>query len=116
MTVYILRHPRPDFTGVLGGVDFYQGQGSTSSLRDVRALKEKGCLAFDQDGHAVEVEGEIHPDARVEILKAKVVEPKAEIQSVGAQDAPPADLPAPVTDERGVNEVKKPKRAARRHR
>ena len=38
MTVYRLEIPGSEFTGFMGGVDFYGGKGSTSSKADVDLL------------------------------------------------------------------------------
>ena len=47
MTVYIILHNSPAFTGSWAGIDFYQGRGSTSALEDVRRLVALGCRAED---------------------------------------------------------------------
>jgi len=41
--VYVLEHKDPAFAGVLCGVDFYGGRGSTSSPHDVVKLIRAGC-------------------------------------------------------------------------
>lgn len=53
MPVYILRHPSPDFNGVVAGVDFFNGKGSTSSIGDAYALalmKQCGVSRIEADG------------------------------------------------------------------
>jgi hypothetical protein len=105
MAVYFLKHPRPDFTGVMGGVDFYQGQGSTSSLRDARGLSERGCTIFDEAERRLQVEAHIDPESRLEILKAKTEAPKIELPDKGEADASPASLSV-----EPIREKKKPGR------
>jgi hypothetical protein len=41
--VVILRHPDPGYKGFLGGVDFYDGTGSTTDPEAIRKLQEMGC-------------------------------------------------------------------------
>jgi hypothetical protein len=41
--VFVILHPHPDWSGYFGGVDFYQGKGSTSSLEDAARLVGLGC-------------------------------------------------------------------------
>ena len=47
MSVYVILHYSPTFMGVIGGVDFYAGRGSVSSLNDVARLVLAGCRAED---------------------------------------------------------------------
>ena len=47
MTIYRVEHPDPAFRGVVMGVDFYNGQGSTSSPRDAVKLVKEGCRLPD---------------------------------------------------------------------
>lgn len=89
MAVYILKHPSMDFTGIVGGVDFYGGVGSTSSLRDARDLqRERGCVILDEHARSVEVTTTIHPEAHVEILATKAVDPVPVIETIKGEDAP----------------------------
>jgi hypothetical protein len=94
MAVYFLKHPRPDFTGVMGGVDFYLGQGSTSSLQDARALKDKGCVILDEQHRPVEITATRHPEAHVEILTAKASGPAPVIETNKGEGVP-AGAPSP---------------------
>ncbi|MBE3109995.1 MAG: hypothetical protein IMZ46_05685 [Acidobacteria bacterium] len=52
MTVYRIQHPLPAFRGVLMGVDFYGGYGSTSSPQDAVKLVEEGCRVTDPEARA----------------------------------------------------------------
>jgi hypothetical protein len=113
MPVYIIEIPGSDFTGVKAGVDFYQGKGSTSSLRDARVHQAQGASVADSEGKPVEIVSEINKDARVEILSAKAVEPRAETKVEGApQGAPSATLHEPAQDAQAEaqGEPVKPKR------
>ncbi len=48
--VYCLRHPRPGFTGVFGGIDFSDGRGSTSSILDRDwMVYELGCVDISDE-------------------------------------------------------------------
>lgn len=42
MTIYLIEHPTDKSTGYFGGVDFYQGRGSTSSRKDAKMLSNLG--------------------------------------------------------------------------
>ena len=53
MPLYILRCPGSDYTGFRGGVDFFNGHGSTSSLSDAHALAQLlkcGVSLLEADG------------------------------------------------------------------
>ncbi len=53
MPVYILTIPGSEFTGVMAGVDFFKGKGSTSSLADAHVLaqtKNCGVAVIELDG------------------------------------------------------------------
>lgn len=52
MTVYVVDHKDVGFTGVMGGVDFYNGRGSTSSAFDVVGLVREGCRLPDEGQRA----------------------------------------------------------------
>lgn len=52
MTVYLIQHPLPAWRGVLMGVDFYDGQGSTSSPHDAVLLVKEGCTIPDPAARA----------------------------------------------------------------
>ena len=42
--IYILKHQQPGFQGILGGISFYGGIGSTNSFRDRTTIVEThGC-------------------------------------------------------------------------
>jgi len=47
MSIYLIEHSVKDFTGYFGGVDFYQGRGSTSSEDDAQKLKGLGCCILE---------------------------------------------------------------------
>ena len=47
MSIYLIEHQVKDFTGFFGGVDFYHGQGSTSSEEDAQKLKKAGCRILE---------------------------------------------------------------------
>lgn len=38
--IYILKHPKAGFEGILGGISFFNGIGSTNSFRDKTTLVE----------------------------------------------------------------------------
>ncbi|MGA2363420.1 MAG: hypothetical protein ABSG73_13295 [Candidatus Aminicenantales bacterium] len=42
MTIYIIKHPTPGFRGCVFGVDFHNGQGSTSDLTQLCDLLDVG--------------------------------------------------------------------------
>jgi len=107
MAVYFLKHPSSDFTGIMGGVDFYDGRGSTSSLRDARGLSEKGCIIYDEQRRSVVIEAHINPESRAEVLEAKAETLKVELQDKGGEAPPPASSPKEVQPD---VESKKPKR------
>ncbi|MBE3126334.1 MAG: hypothetical protein IMZ57_11845 [Acidobacteria bacterium] len=52
MKVYIVQHFTPGFCGVVMGVDFYDGRGSTSSASDVVLLVKEGCTLPDPAARA----------------------------------------------------------------
>lgn len=55
MPVYILTHPSKDFSGVMAGVDFFHGKGSTSSLADAHMLAQlKNCGVAVRNGDGTE--------------------------------------------------------------
>ena len=97
MAVYILVIPGSDFTGPKGGVDFYKGKGSTSSLRDVRDAQTRGCVLRDAEGKSVQIETTVHKESHVEILTAKAIEPKpaSEIKTEGASAEAPSATSTP---------------------
>lgn len=47
---YIIEHPDKNFTGFFGGVDYYNGIGSTSSILSARLAQEHGHIIRDQKG------------------------------------------------------------------
>jgi len=94
MTVYILKHSEPGFNGIAGGVDFSNGTGSTSSLRDARELQGRGCLIFDLEGHPVEVEQSKHALANVDVFTARVIEVGPKAIKAGEKDDGGADAKA----------------------
>lgn len=49
MTTYIILARTDGFTGSFGGVDFFSGRGSVSSLEDVARLVLAGCRAENPD-------------------------------------------------------------------
>lgn len=111
MAVYILEIPGSDFTGAKGGVDFYKGKGSTSSLRDARDAQLRGAVIRDAEGKEVFVESAVHKDSHVEILTARAVEPKVEIKVEGASAEAPSATPAPAGE---TPQETKPKTGARK--
>lgn len=52
MKTYVLQHFTPGFRGVMLGVDFYDGRGSTSSASDVVLLVKEGCTLPDPAARA----------------------------------------------------------------
>lgn len=50
--IYRLQHPEPGFKGVMLGVDFYDGHGSTSSPYDAVKLVKEGCRLPDPEARA----------------------------------------------------------------
>jgi hypothetical protein len=54
MTIYLIEHPSEKITDVVGGIDFYQGRGTTSNKEDALRLGRLGYLVTDQEtGSAV---------------------------------------------------------------
>lgn len=52
MKIYRVEHPDPSFRGVVMGVDFFDGHGSTSSPEDVVKLVKEGCRLRDPEARA----------------------------------------------------------------
>lgn len=98
MAVYLLKHPETGFSGVMGGVDFSNGRGSTSSLADVRAfLLRDGFSATDAEGRPIVVEARLHPDAHIELLTAKVAPLGPESETIKGEGAS-APSPDPIAE------------------
>lgn len=52
MKVYILKHPKSDFSEHLYGITFDKGIGSTCSQRDAHFCVQKGCKDVTDDYEA----------------------------------------------------------------
>ena len=50
--IYIVEHFKPGFCGVMCGVDFFGGRGSTNSATTVIALVKSGCKVLDPSARA----------------------------------------------------------------
>ena len=57
MTVYLIENLKEKPTGYLGGVDFYQGRGSTSSGADAKRLASLGYRVSELGASKTKVEG-----------------------------------------------------------
>ena len=93
MAVYVIE--RGDgFTGMIRGVDFWSGRGSTSCLTDIRAFLEMGFQVSELGtGCPVKVKSDIHPDARVEILTVVPAPVQATGKGEGASAPSPDSSP-----------------------
>lgn len=45
--IYLIEHPKAAFNGVVGGIDFVNGIGSTSSREDAKRIAERIRGRFD---------------------------------------------------------------------
>jgi hypothetical protein len=68
--VVILRHPDPGYRGFLGGVDFYNGMGSTTDQEAIRSLLAVGCEIVNAEAPAAAV-----TDPPAPMAEAKQAEP-----------------------------------------
>lgn len=102
MPVYVLRHPKPGFRGVVAGVDFFNGIGSTSNEGDKDFLASKiGCETIETIGKKSEGAGlpapaasGLKPDPNYRSVEAAFVEIGVDIASQGKATAASASLPA----------------------
>jgi hypothetical protein len=119
--IYKLKHPDPQKEGVLAGVDFIGGQGTTSSLQDAADLRDRfGCalsaivdgvekpIRVVEDRFTMKIPNFKQPIPTGPIvLRAEIVEEKQ--PDAGGASAPPVSIlpeveispaPAPVKRER----------------
>lgn len=75
--IYILKHPKSDFTGISFGVGFDNGRGSTSSKYDRDRLVKAGCKDLTKKAAAA-AEASKKKAAKKEKEKAEETEEKTE--------------------------------------
>lgn len=127
MQVYLLKHPDSGKTGVVCGVDFYGGKGTTSSLRDAKEIRDRfGCELFLLDAGVEKPIRVIEEPVMYKLpnvpkplasglmsLKAEVISTEVIAEGVG-QPAPSVDPPtgeaSPAPQEAAQTEQPKPKR------
>ena len=77
LPIFIILHPRPDWSGYFGAVDFYQGRGSTSSLEDAARLMSLGFMVEGVESRAIVealIEGKEGELERLKLAHDKAVE------------------------------------------
>jgi len=68
--IFIIRHKTPGFEGVMHGVDFCNGRGSTSCIQDAAVLMLHGCTIEDAGARAIVEHFTAHREDEERLRKA----------------------------------------------